>query len=173
LTFTEEWFSDAACDVLGALAAKVRMLRGRIVEIGSWEGKSTCALANASFPGVVHAIDTWAGSPGESSEQLAAERDVYETFTRNVAELTQGNVRPHRTNWRDYFRHAAFPCRLVFIDAEHTYREVFDTITKVRPLMVPGGVICGDDWHHPPIRQAVADTLGPVNSNGPVWWQEV
>lgn len=161
-TFREDWFPGAACENLAALARQTLHLSGRIVEIGSWEGKSTIALANAVRPAVVDAVDTWEGSPGEPSWELAHGRDVFATFDDNVTAWTCGNVIAHRMDWRDYFDGDQSPCRFVFIDAEHSYREVKDALDVVVPLMVPGGIVCGDDVHHPPIAQAVIDTFGPV-----------
>ena len=63
--------------------------------------------------------------------------------------------------WRDYFAADDSPCRFVFIDAEHSYDEVRATLDVVIPLVVSGGIICGDDVHHPPVRQALIDTFGP------------
>ena len=83
-------------------------------------------------------------------------------FVRNIALRTAGNVEAHRGDWRGYFAWNIEPCRFVFIDAEHSYEAVMDTMKAVRPLMVPGGLIVGDDAHHPPIRQALLDTFGPV-----------
>ena len=160
-TFHEDWFPGAACENLAALARQVVDLPGRIVEIGSWEGKSTIALANAVRPAEVHAVDTWNGSPGEPSAALAAQRDVYSTFTDNVTAWTCGNVTPFRMDWRDYFAADQSPCRFVFIDAEHTYEQVKATLDVVVPLMVPGGVICGDDVHHEPVMRAVVERFGP------------
>ena len=121
---------------------------------------------------MVHAVDTWAGSPGEISAGLAAGRDVYTTFVGNVAELTRGNVDPHRQDWRSYLDSDRGPVRFVHIDAEHTYREVADTIEAVRPLMVAGGIICGDDAHHPPVIDAATDLLGTVERQASLWvWE--
>ena len=161
MTFTEMWFSPAACENLAALARQVLDLEGRIVEIGSWEGRSTIALANAVAPAVVHAVDTWDGSPGEPSWDLAHERDVFARFESNIVTTTRGNVEPHRMDWRDYFAADLSPCRFVFIDGEHTYEQVSATLETVVPLMVPGGIICGDDVHHLPVMQAVVDRFGP------------
>ena len=143
--FTENWFHNESCDRLAQLARQVDHIPGVIIEIGSWEGKSTCVLANAIRPRIVHAVDTWQGSPNEISAELAAERDVHATFANNVKVLTGGNVVEHRMGWREYMAGHGGPIALVFIDAEHTYREVYDTITAVLPFMSPGGVICGDD----------------------------
>lgn len=158
MTFTEDWFGATSCESLASLARSTAGLDGLVVEIGSWEGRSTLALAGAVAPDFVHAVDTWRGSPGEISEVLAAERDVYATFLANVA---GHNVVPWRMDWRDYFAARDSPLRFVFIDAEHSYAEVRDTIATVLPRMVPGGVVCGDDNHHEPIRRAVIECLGP------------
>lgn len=160
MSFTEEWFSPESQQALAELYSKVAHLPGDVIEVGCWEGRSTVALANACHPEHVQAIDTWAGSPGEISADLAQGRDVYATFAGNIETLTAGNVTPHRMGWRQYLADTRGPVKFIHIDAEHTYTEVRDTIEAVRPLMVPGGVICGDDNHHPPIQDAVRDTLG-------------
>ena len=169
--FTENWFHHASCDRLAQLGRQVDNVPGMIIEIGSWEGRSTSVLANAIRPRIVHAVDTWQGSPGEISSDLAAERDVYATFQRNMDALTGGNVTPHRCGWRDFFLDHTEQIALVFIDAEHTYREVFDTIQTVLPYMAPGGVICGDDAHHPPVAKAVMELLpnDELLQGGNVW----
>ena len=107
------------------------------------------------------------------SAELAAERDVYETFTRNVQALTHGNVVAHRMGWREFFGSVRWgQCKLIHIDAEHTYNEVYDNITAVLPLMVPGGIICGDDAHHEPVISAVIDRLGEYERRASLWiWQ--
>jgi predicted O-methyltransferase YrrM len=170
MTFTEEWFGVASQQHLAELAKSAP--EGLIVEIGSWEGRSTVALANAVYPRVVHAVDTWAGSPGEVSARLAAERDVYATWQANVAELTAGNVIAHRMDWREYVHDLTtmeLAVGFAFIDAEHTYREVYDNIAALRPLMAPGGIICGDDAHHPPVREAVLAHFPEAVQKATVW----
>lgn len=161
MTFTEEWFHQPSQDALAQLGREAP--EGMIVEIGSWEGRSTCALANAVEPRTVHAVDTWAGSPGEISHDLATQRDVYAQWAANVKELTAGNVQPHRMGWRDYLPTVTEQIGLAFIDAEHTYREVHDNITAILPLLAPGGILCGDDQHHPPIRQALTELFNPAD----------
>jgi len=162
MSFTEQWFGQDSQDNLAFLAYTQRKVPGALIEIGSWEGRSTVAFANAANPRTVHAVDTWAGSPGEVSAELAAERDVFATFTANIAELTDGNVEVHRMGWREYVPTISEPVSLVFIDAEHTYIEVRDAIAALLPLLAPGGVICGDDVHHPPVIKAVCELLDPA-----------
>jgi predicted O-methyltransferase YrrM len=171
--FGEQWFGPASCQALMRLGKKVKDLDGRIVEVGCWTGRSTCALAQAVYPEDVHAVDTWAGSPGEISAELAQQRNVYEQFVSNVGQFTRGNVEVHRQGWREYFAASEAPIKLLHIDACHTYDEVFDNITAALPLMVIGGILCGDDAHHPPVISAVADTLGMVELQATLWTKVV
>ena len=167
--FTEDWFGSASQKVLARLVKTVEDVPGLIVEVGSWEGRSTVALANAAYPRVVHAVDTWAGSPGEVSGELGAIRDVFRQWECNVAAFTRGNVVPFRMGWRDY--PLLEPIALAFIDAEHTYTEVKENVERFVPWMSPGGIICGDDAHHPPIIQAVDQIfgLGDVEFDATLW----
>jgi len=159
MTFTEQWFDTPSQTALAGLVAKVKDIDGMIVEIGAWEGRSTIAMANAAYPRKVHTVDTWAGSPGEISSELAAERDVYATWQQNVKDGTRGNVKAHRMGWREFLPTVNEPIALAFIDAEHSYIEVRDNVSALLPMMAPGGIICGDDVHHPPVQQALEEVL--------------
>lgn len=172
MTFTEEWFGVGSCRAVRRLVESTRGLPGRVIEVGCWQGRSTVHIAHGAYPDTVHAVDTWQGSPGEISADLASGRDVFAEFTTNIAELTRGNVEAHRMGWRDYFAQDRGPVRFCHIDAEHTYAEVRDNIAAVLPLMVEGGVLCGDDAHHPPVIDAVTDTLGPTRREASLWiWE--
>lgn len=171
MTFTENWFSFDSQRALQQAAICTNGVDGRVVEVGCWEGRSTVALAHAVAPECVHAVDTWEGSPGEPSAELAAQegRDVFATFQANIKDLTRGNVIPHRMGWREYFQTDVTPIRFLHIDAEHSYDEVFDNITTALPLMAVGGIICGDDNHHPPVKQAALDALGSYDERATLW----
>ena len=171
-TFGEEWFSAASQKALGDLCDRTGHLEGDVVEIGCWTGRSTVALANACYPGIVHAVDTWEGSPGEISADLAAQRDVFGEFRANIDAYTAGNVVPHRMGWRDYLPTSG-PIRFLHIDAEHTYVEVRDNIAAALPLLVPGAILCGDDVHHPPVQEAVIEAFGVLQPVASLWWVRV
>ncbi len=67
-------------------------LRDRIVEVGSWLGRSTRALAD-NTPGIVYAVDTWRGGPEE--QHLLINRPgnwLEEPFAKNVEDLLPGPV---------------------------------------------------------------------------------
>lgn len=161
--FTEAWFPPESQSVLARLVADVEHVPGLIVEVGAWEGRSTIALANAAWPRRIQAVDTWAGSPGEISSELAAGRDVFAQWKLNIEHFTQGNVTPWKMGWRKYLSFIDVPVALAFIDAEHTFIEVKENVEAFLPLMMPGGVICGDDAHHPPVQQALEELFGLDN----------
>lgn len=160
--FREDWFSQASCDVLAGLVAEVATVDGMLLEIGAWEGRSTIAMATAAEPRIVHTVDTWQGSPGEVSALFATKRDVRAQFDVNVAAFTSGNVASHQMGWREFLSACAGLFALVFIDGEHSYREVHDAIVAVRSKLSAGAIVCGDDRHHPPVRQAVNDAIGEM-----------
>jgi len=155
--FHEEWFHTASQDAVADLVRQVADIPGAIVEIGAWEGRSTCAIANAAWPRIVDTCDTWDGSNHEISEAIAKTRDVYGQWTANVAEHTKGNVVAHRMDWRDYVPTIDGPVAFCFIDAGHSYREVFDNVAAIIPMLAPGAILCGDDAHHGPVRDAIID----------------
>lgn len=170
MKFTESWYGPEGIIALRAAYSRTFGIKGRIIEVGCWEGRSTIGLARFCAPEVVHAVDTWRGSPGEVSADLAARRDVYAQFLANIDSATPGNVVAFRMDWRDYFAIPAGPIRFLHIDATHEYDEVRLNIEAALPNLAVGGVICGDDRHHPPVAQAVWDTLGTYQFESNLWW---
>lgn len=167
MPWDEEWFGEASQRALAELAQSTNHLQGDVVEVGSWQGRSTLALAAAVHPQTVNAVDTWQGSEGEISEILAAERDVHAEFMANIEGVE--NIKPWRMDWRLYFVEHREPIRCAFVDALHTYEEVRDQIATVVPLMVPGGVLVGDDAHHPPIQRAVLERFPAAQASVTLW----
>lgn len=171
--FTEAWFGVESQLALRDLYKLTEGVPGDVVEVGCWEGRSTVALARAARPELVHAVDTWEGSPGEISAELAGERDVFSSFKDNIARLTAGNVQPHRMGWRDYFTTHRQPIRFLHIDATHTYEEVAGNIDAALPLLADGAVICGDDIHHRPVREAVQERFPEAKTVATLWWHQI
>jgi predicted O-methyltransferase YrrM len=168
--FVENWFTDESCSTLAELVRQVEDIPGRIVELGSWEGRSTLAIAGATGR-QVDAVDTWRGARSDGYQLTQVKtRDVFAQWTANLAD--QPHVTPYRMDWRRYTSTIGGPVALVFIDADHTYDEVSAQITAFLPLMSPGGIICGDDYPMVQVWTAVRDRLGTVSVEGPVWsWQ--
>lgn len=168
--FVENWFTDESCATLSELVRKVEGVAGRIVELGSWEGRSTLAIAGATDR-PVDAVDTWRGARSDDYQlKQVKTRDVFAQWTANLAD--HPHVTPYRMDWRRYMTAREGNVALVFIDADHTYDDVSAQIEAFLPLMSRGGIICGDDYPMVEVWTAVRDHLGTVSVEGPVWsWQ--
>ena len=94
---------------------------------------------------------------------------MYATWRHNVEAATSGNVTGHCMDWRDYRTTDDSPVALLFIDAEHTYREVADNIDEFLPVMSPGGIICGDDAHDAEVMRAVRERFDAVQLVAALW----
>jgi beta-1,4-mannosyl-glycoprotein beta-1,4-N-acetylglucosaminyltransferase len=156
-----------------------------IIELGSWFGSSTRAMADNLPPdGKLYAIDTWAGSGAEKNTMgvIANQMDgdkAFATFCNNLWEhIANGKVVPMRMHGR----HAAALLKekdvkadLVFIDAGHLYFEVREDIINFLPLVTKDGIICGHDCPQPAwpgVTEAVNEIFGGnygCNSGTTIW----
>jgi predicted O-methyltransferase YrrM len=144
---------------------------GDVIEIGSWQGRSTIALAQGcqdSDNGVVHAVDTFQGNPGnESMYVVGAEdrSDLEPNFHRNIATagLTD-RVKVYAMTSADAVdsvRKAAPSVRMMYIDGEHSYDAVKDELDRYAPLLAPGGLMTFDDYstRYPGVADAIHEHL--------------
>jgi len=156
--FTENWYPEYQSRSLNKLARRVRHLHGAVVEIGSWEGRSAITLANASYPTEVFAVDTWGGNVGESPDHpsvvAATERDVFMQFAVNINHMTRKNVFPFVMTSSEFLSCFKAPVKLCHIDACHDYHNVKRDIQGVLRYVVPGGILCGDDFANAHARRA-------------------
>lgn len=170
-TFTEDWYSQNKLVELSALAVRAKNAPGDFIEIGSWEGRSTIAIASAIGKRILYAVDTWAGSPGHESESLAISRDIFGTFKANTARYK--NIHPIKMSWQKFVTIA--PPRIAFlhIDGDHSYHDVRDCISEFIPRMMPGAIICGHDyWNHfPGVIRAVDELLPDAEKSEELWFK--
>lgn len=145
MTFNDNWFQRQKAAVVYA-ALQLSRGPGAVVEVGSWEGKSSVFIANLVYPEVLICIDHWLGTPHDATAGLAADRDVFATFEENMLALTRGNWTVKRGDWREAVAGWDEPIRFVYLDAEHTEEQVDEQLRWCIPLMVEEGVIAGDDF---------------------------
>ena len=115
------WMSRDELNWLHAIAASVES----IVEVGSWKGRSTVALASGC-PGQVCAVDTWKGSEDEleTTHKEAKTEDIYGQFLDNTSGV--GSIAPIRDHSLAAVTDARIPAKvdLVFIDAQQDRKSV-------------------------------------------------
>ena len=143
-----------------------------IIEVGSWAGRSTRALAdNMPDNAVLYAVDTFDGSAAERDSRMRVAREmdgdhVCFSFTKNLWDhIEKGRVCPIRMNGRNaarLLREQGVKANLIFIDAGHMYEEVKEDIQNFLPLLSNDGVICGHDFNQPvwpDVTRAVLEEL--------------
>ncbi len=147
--------------------------RSPIVELGSFMGRSTSALASGC-KGTITAIDTWQGS--KDPKDGTHGRDVYGDFIKNM--VPYPNVTPLRLSGVEAAkRFADGSIDMMFIDAGHTYEEVKEDIATWLPKIKEGGLICGHDYSElwPGVMQAVDEAFGKdeIGVTDTIWCKTV
>ena len=128
-----------------------------IVEIGSWQGKSTVYLAGGSLSGnraTVFAVDphtsagtsAFAADPHTSAGTTAVGMNTYEAFLRNISAAgVRSVVKPMVTTSAEAARDFSGPVGLVFLDGDHSYESVRSDFEFWFPKLIDGGVIMFHD----------------------------
>lgn len=139
------WMTRAQAQRLWTAAGRLDRT-GRIVEIGSYHGRSAIILASASLPGVqVFAIDPHGGND-RGPQQLEGEfedgqRD-HETFLRNLAEA---GVAPRVQHVRKPSQNATGDIpgllEVVYIDGAHRFQPARADIVRWGEKVAPGGTL--------------------------------
>ncbi|NGX36244.1 MAG: hypothetical protein K1000chlam1_01084 [Candidatus Anoxychlamydiales bacterium] len=130
-----------------------------VVELGSWLGESAIFMAELlPQDGKLYAVDHWEGSiehhEWENSKKLLP--TLYQQFLSNVihAKLTHKIV-PIKASTYDAFFSLDVKADMIYVDAAHDEKNVFQDIHLWYSKLKPGGIMCGDDWAWGTVRTAV------------------
>jgi predicted O-methyltransferase YrrM len=145
----EGWLTDAQARRLWDAAARVAP-PGRIVEIGSFRGRSTTILARAAAPGVeVVAIDPHGGNdrgPQEIAPDAARGEEDHRAFRANLERAgVARRVRHVRLPSEDALGEAGDPVDLLYVDGAHRYVPARDDIARYGARVAPGGTLLVHD----------------------------
>lgn len=151
-----------------------------IIEIGSFQGRSTRALAD-HCRGVVYAVDPWVDyrGPDGSIAKWQAKwlkkhgganwPNIHAAFCEQLADhLASGRVVAIQATSADavsQIRERVGPrgADLVFIDGDHEYPSVRQDITLYRGFVRRGGILAGHDYSNkswPGVVRAVTEAFG-------------
>jgi predicted O-methyltransferase YrrM len=121
----------------------------RVLEVGSFEGRSACWIAeNLLAPdGVLDCVDSWDTDP-----VLTGLRKAEECFDHNVREYG-ARVRKHKTASYPFLLRRnleSAPYDVIEIDGCHEGYNVLEDLVLSWPLLRPGGYLVVDDmrWDH-------------------------
>lgn len=162
----------------------------RVVEVGSWQGKSAIYLAN-QFKAFgkrahIHCVDTFDGGTDAVIQarvrQMGGPDVAHARFQENLRKAqVDWMVTTHRSPSVDvaasYFKDESVSA--VFIDADHSYEAVKADLEAWYPKVKPGGLIAGHDvvWTDPvsqkgvirAIREFFADKPLEIMPAGRIW----
>jgi predicted O-methyltransferase YrrM len=164
------WMSEEELTWLATNAASAAI----VIEIGSFQGRSTRALGD-HCQGTVYAVDPWE----RYLENHGAPHDLDQsddTFRQNLCDLIDAGKVPVKGLSKDVLGSGVLePADLIFLDGDHRYETVLWELVAYSRLLRPGGIMSGHDYYHPScpgVRQAVDDVFGPANVNhcGNIWW---
>lgn len=152
-----------------AWLAQWAKVSSNIVEIGSFQGRSTKALVQ-NAKGTVTAVDTWGGDASTRAALEAAGNRIltvmppeylFEEFQRNM----EGHSNLIIKRMKSLEAAASLngdKFDLIFIDAGHDYVEVKADVEAWRPHLAPGGLLAGHDYDPikwPQVVRAVDELL--------------
>ncbi len=174
----EGFMTEPELDFLAKLALESDV----IIEIGSWYGRSTRALAE-NVQGVVYAIDHWNGSAFEKDTHVSASfmngDNAFYKFCENNFDLIQlGKIIPLRMSARNalwFLYKKGIKADFIFIDGGHTYTEVKEDIENSLPLLKDFGIIAGHDYCEQwvGVMKAVDEIIPTkiVKANTTIWYK--
>lgn len=118
----------------------------RILEIGTYMGRSTVAMA-LTTPGTVTTLDIWRGEIGTPEHNghalnVAAVDNIRDAGVEGKVDMLTMSSAGYLTRWR---AEGLEPHDLIFIDGNHDEWEVaFDVLASIE-MLAPGGVLAGHD----------------------------
>jgi len=172
-SFLQGWFSDE--EGRGYLNEVLRLPPGRIVEVGSYRGRSA-SWAGMGAAAVGHSllcVDLWKDAKdARSGFEWGIWRSGF--FARSGRQI----ITPVQCDSREAAKCFEDGSLMgVFIDAEHSYDEVKRDIQAWLPKVKSGGTIMGHDFRmegHPGVEKAVLEFVGtPDRIYGTVWARTV
>lgn len=157
-SFTADWFS-ANVPVWSALLDEIPAI-GKVLEIGSYEGRSTVWLIEHAFKatgrGEVFCIDTWEGGPEHQGNDMPA---VKERFLRNIEiakAKTEAEIAVHLLKGSSFDQLVSLIADghglsfdLIYVDGSHLCSDVLSDLVLAFQLCKVGGLIICDDYLWP------------------------
>lgn len=157
------WMSPVELTFLAETAQKSK----RIVEIGSYKGRSVCAMA-PNTEGHIWCVDIWS--------ECGTDGWYYDVFCRNTAPYKNITAVNRASLWAAReFAEQGQTFDLIFIDAAHDQFNVRQDIPAWRTLLAPGGVFAGHDYGFkdwPDVKTVVDELVGPVRVIDTIWVAE-
>jgi predicted O-methyltransferase YrrM len=150
----------------------------RILELGSWKGRSTRAMLD-NTTATITCVDTWGGPSdiwnyGRDFSEVTEHGPefVLEQFINNTSRSDKIIVLKMSCDTAAKVLVGKFD--MIFVDADHLYEAVKQDILNYIPLLTDDGLLCGHDYSPawPGVVRAVHETLENVSVGaGTIWYR--
>lgn len=142
--YTCDWFSSAIPGITRSLKPLSSVTR--ILEIGSFEGRSTVWFLQTFPDATVVSVDTFEGSPEHSAMDLTA---LYDRFCQNTEPYKDRlEVRKGHSHSMLYgLEPQSFD--VIYVDGSHEEDDTLMDLLLSYGLLRPGGVMLVDDYRQP------------------------
>lgn len=148
-----------------------------IVELGSWKGTSSIAIAtgikkyckSAKFYCIdMFSQEYYAATPGL---ELGTQVNMRDVFEKNMKDFPHVTLQMESLKAVDKFDDKSID--FIFIDADHSYEGVKSDILAWAPKMKPGSTICGHDHRseYPGVEKAVKEIFVHYNLPARTIWE--
>lgn len=157
------WMGEQELRFLAGAAAECKT----IVELGTYRGRSTRAMLDCSSAHI-WCVDTWNYKICTTKDLRIFKQLVIPDMLDRVTILQTTTMKALK-----YLRGQLFD--MVFIDAGHSYGNAAFDIVGYRPLVKPGGILCGHDYHPPckGVYKAVNELVRDFKVEGLIWWKRI
>jgi predicted O-methyltransferase YrrM len=150
MTFTADWFTGNIPFWIEAFQSldKQTRARARILEIGSFEGRSTIFFASTFGASTIDCVDTWLGSDEhESAERL---NSLYDRFIANTSTYSANIVAHKMTSAEFFIASISDKYDLVYVDGSHRASDVLLDLVEGFNRLNTNGILMIDDylWKH-------------------------
>lgn len=139
------------------------------LEVGTWYGRSATILAGCLAK--LTCVDTWVGLPQAPDDpRYKYKGDVLEAARKNLAGYNVEFVTGNSNQVLFTFPHQSFD--VIHIDGDHSNPTVTNDVLQAWRLLRKGGLLCGDDYDEPDVREAVHRLRLRLLSvvNGRLWY---
>jgi predicted O-methyltransferase YrrM/glycosyltransferase involved in cell wall biosynthesis len=150
--FTVDWFTDSI-PVWDQLIGRLKP--ARILEIGSFEGRSACYLienCSKNLPVEIYCIDTWEGGIEHAKDSMGV---VERRFDHNVMVAKQHAShhvsvkkfkKPSMQALTEIIARREAPFDLIYVDGSHQAPDVLSDAVLAFQLLRIGGIMIFDDY---------------------------
>jgi predicted O-methyltransferase YrrM len=136
---------------LYTLVTSQNRIEGDVVEIGSWQGRSTIFIAAAmkvNPNGKFYAIDHFKGNVGKEKAYFVNGDNIEKSLRDNISRI---NLNEYVNIINDTSENAVKTnftnkIRFLFIDGDHTYKGVKNDIESFEIFLQKGSIVVFDDY---------------------------